>query len=348
MDKTSRNILLIFLFVLIFYLLSVLSSLLIPLVLALLLAVLFHPVVNLLHKKKVPGWLVLPIISGVTLIVIFIVVNIFIYTFKQVQSEQTYLLSQLYTKLNIFLVWFNNISGMELDTSEVLKSMKDIVDKQVVAKVAGAIAKNISSFGGSFFMFGLYFVVLLSGISEYRSYLKFVGGKKNEKGMVTRYETIRNSLSSYITIKLITSMATGLFATVICLSFGIKFAVFWGLLTFLLNFIPSIGSIIATVPPIVMGIIQFNSAGKVIFMLILLSLVQLVIGSVVEPKVMGNKLRLNTVTVIFGLVFWGYLWGISGMILSVPMLVILKLVLESTPSMHMFARVMGYPESKSV
>jgi len=82
-------------------------------------------------------------------------------------------------------------------------------------------------------------------------------------------------------------------------------------------------------------------------MIILLAL-QLTMGNFVEPKLLGNRLRLNTVTVIFGLVFWGYLWGIPGMILSVPLMVVLKLTFEYIPSTRIFARLMSYPEKKKI
>ena len=100
---------------------------------------------------------------------------------------------------------------------------------------------------------------------------------------------------------------------------------------------------LATVIPVFMAVIQFDSAGMVLGILICLGASQFVIGSVIDPMIMGNRLKLNTVTVIFGLVFWGYIWGIPGMLLSVPLMVMIRLLLERSDDFAIIARIMGNP-----
>jgi AI-2 transport protein TqsA len=97
-----------------------------------------------------------------------------------------------------------------------------------------------------------------------------------------------------------------------------------------------------------MAIIQYDTFSVPITLAVILLILQLTMGNFIEPKLLGNRLRLNTVTVIFGLVFWGYMWGIPGMILSVPLMVVLKLTLEYIPSTRVLARLMSYPEKKKV
>ena len=147
-------------------------------------------------------------------------------------------------------------------------------------------------------------------------------------------------------VKFFVSFLTGLGYFIICWAFGIKFAFFWGFLAFLLNFIPTVGSIIATIPPLLFGLIQFSSMGAVGILVVLLMAVQIVMGNVVEPKVTGSSLSLNTIVVILGLVFWGYLWGITGMILSVPLLVLTKVILSQLPDAQLLVRLMGSREEK--
>jgi predicted PurR-regulated permease PerM len=126
--------------------------------------------------------------------------------------------------------------------------------------------------------------------------------------------------------------------------FGIKFAVFWAFLAFIFSYVPNIGSTLSTILPILMAVIQLDSIESLLIFAILLVAMHFVMGNVVEPIIMGNRLRLNTLTVLFGLVFWGYIWGIPGMILSVPLLVIMKIILERYPEVSIIGRVMGYPE----
>jgi predicted PurR-regulated permease PerM len=297
----------------------------------------------LLKKIKTPKWLILPTVSIITLGVIYGLFSIILQTGSEISSQQDYLLERLDQRLASILTWINVSTGLNLEFKNILD---EALKSGWLTKAAGGIASRVGSFTGSFVMFALYYVVLLSGMSEYSSYFKHVGGE-NSEALIKDFEKIQRSIYSYMGIKTLISLGTGILATIICLIFGIKFPLFWGFLTFILNYIPSIGSIIATIPPVLMAVIQYDSFKPIIFLLILLIGVQMVMGNVVEPKIMGNKLRLNTLTVIFGLVFWGYLWGITGMMVSVPLLVLLKLIFEQIPALAIVSRIMGYPEKKN-
>ncbi len=345
MDNTVKNILLIFLLVLIFYLMSVLSSLLIPLVLAFLFAALFQPLVQKLQGIKAPKWLIMPIIIIITLGIFYGLFNIIIQTGSQIGSQQAFLLERLEIRVDGLLNWINSFSGLSLNTGNIFDEISNMISTQWISSTAGGIASSLGSFTGSFLMFSLYYIILLSGLSNFKEYIEYVGAEKKEN--FRQYaDKIQDSIFKYMMIKATVSFTTGTIVYLLCLAFGIKFAIFWGFLTFLLNFVPSVGSIIATIPPVLMAVIQFDSIQTAFFLLICLAVVQFSIGSVIEPKIMGGRLKLNTLTVIFGLVFWGYLWGIPGMILSVPMMVLLKLLFEHSPSLNIVARIMGSPEKK--
>jgi len=348
MDKTVKNILIVFLLVLSFYLLTVLSSILIPLVLAYLFASLFQPLIMLLERKKVPKWLILPAVVVLTLFILFILSQIILQTTAEMNDQQEYLLSRLTLKFNALFDWINGITEKYFKTTIDLQSLGALFGGDLFSGMAAGLARSFGSFTGSFFMFALYYVVLLSSMSEYRRFIEYVGGGNRKSELLKHYESIQRSIYTYIKIKTFVSLLTGLLAMIICLAFGIKFALFWGLVTFLLNFIPTVGSIAAVIPPLIMGIIQFDTLRMMLFLAMCLIGIQVVIGNVVEPIIMSNRLRLNTLTVIFGLVFWGFLWGIWGMLLSVPLLVIFKLILEQSEEMSFFARLMSIPpENKS-
>ncbi len=336
--KDIRNILLIIFLGFVFYMMKVLYSILIPLVLAVFAVLLAHPAASKLEKMKVPRYLVMPVISLSLLAGVFFIANIFIITFRQFSSEQEMLVSQLLNRIESIESVIPLIHDeLEFDLNEMIVGL---VDRELITSVVGTTAKNLGSFGGSFFMFSLYFVILLNGISASEMYVKKVLGEDIPTG-VEKFQNIRSSLSAYMGIKFVISALTGIFAGLLCYFFGLKFALFFGFLTFLLNFIPSIGSIIATVPPVLMGFIQFDSSWRTITLLSVLIVIQFTIGNIIEPFVMGNKMRLNTVTVLFGLVFWGFIWGIPGMIASVPMMMIMKLVCEESESLSIVARVMS-------
>jgi AI-2 transport protein TqsA len=336
--KDIRNILLIFFLGFSFYMMKVLYSILIPLVLAIFAVLLAHPAAAKLEKIKVPRYFVMPVISAILLLAVFLIANIFIATFRQFSNEQEMLMTQLLNRVESIesaIPFFEDEA--ELDLNEMIKRL---IDRDFITSLVGTTAKNLGSFGGSFFMFALYFVILLNSISASEMYVKKVLGSEIPSG-VEKFQKIRSSLSSYMGIKFVISAATGIFAGIVCYFFGLKFALFFGFLTFLLNFIPSIGSIIATIPPVLMGFIQFDSSWRTITLLIILMVIQFTIGNIIEPLVMGSKMRLNTVTVLFGLVFWGFIWGIPGMIASVPLVMIIKLICEESESLSIVARIMS-------
>jgi AI-2 transport protein TqsA len=342
-NAAIKNILIIFLIVLIFYLLSVLSSILIPLVLAFLFAILFQPLISYLSKKGVPKWLILPTVSIITLALVFLVGLIISDTATAIANEREYLGNKLVEKANSVLLWIKETFNLKFEDENITTQIENAIDTENISSAIGDIASGLGSFLGSFLFFALYYVMLLAGMSGYKKFVRYVGGQKSELAL-KEYENIQKSVSSYIWIKTVISIITGLLTFLFCIIFGIKFALFWGFIAFLLNFIPSIGSILGTILPILMGIIQLDSFQELFILATLLVAMQFTMGNVIEPIVMGSRMRLNTLTVLFGLVFWGYLWGIPGMILSVPLLVIMKLILERFPSFSFVGRLMGYPD----
>lgn len=339
MDNTIKNILIVFLLVLVFYLMSVLSYLLIPLVLAFLSAILFQPLVNALKKLKFPDWIIMPIVVVITLGIIYGLFNLILETGNEIASQKDYLFARLDYKVSGLISWINGIAGQRLDTQNITNELSNLFDSKWVSSRISVLASSIGSFTSSFFMFALYYIVLLSGLSKYESYLNYVG--TGNQTLISTYKKVQKSIFRYVIIKSLINIANGGLIYLLCLAFGIKFAIFWGFLAFLLTFIPSIGSSLAIVFPAIMGIIQYDSLQLILFSILCLAIVPFVIGNFLEPKIFGNRLSLNTLTVIFGLVFWGYLWGIAGMVLSVPLLVIIKILFEHIPSLSIVSRIMG-------
>lgn len=343
MDNTSKNVLLIFLVVLIFYLMSALSTILVPLVLAFLFASLFQPLIMFFKNRKAPGFLILPAVAIITLIVIFGIVQVVMQTIYEIQSQQEYLFARLNYKIEDLLFSLNYFTETyfqtRLDVDLILSKLKF----ESVFPIAGNLATGLGSFTGSFVMFAIYYIVLLTSLSEYKHFIYYVGGDKDGARLLANFEVIQKAIFSYLTLKTLLNIITGAMTYFICIAFGIKFAFFCAFLTFLFFYLPTIGSILAPIFPVVMGFIEFDTFEPVLFLLLCIAVMQAVMGNIVEPIVMGNRLRLNTLTVIFGIVFWGYIWGIPGMMLCVPLLVIFKLIFEQIPGLEIISRIMSEP-----
>ncbi len=142
---------------------------------------------------------------------------------------------------------------------------------------------------------------------------------------------LNESIHNYIWLKTVISLVTGALSYFVLLFIGVDSPFFWAFLIFLLNFIPTIGSLIATVFPAMMALLQTGSFTPFILVLVFVGAIQLVVGNILEPKMMGNSLNISSLVVLIALAFWGSIWGIVGMILSVPITVMLIIIFAKIP-----------------
>jgi len=167
-----------------------------------------------------------------------------------------------------------------------------------------------------------------------------VSGSKNT-GLDPFIEEIQHKISKYVVVKLLSSLITGFLVAVILKIFNVELALMFAIVTILFNFIPSIGSIIATALPIPILFLQFGVQPQVFIILFLLAAIQFIIGNIIEPKIMGENMDLHPVTVLAFLIFWGLVWGVPGMFLAVPITAILKIILSRIPTTKVVAEILA-------
>jgi predicted PurR-regulated permease PerM len=150
-------------------------------------------------------------------------------------------------------------------------------------------------------------------------------------------ESITKSVHRYILIKTVVSVLTGLLVYAVMQTFGLEFAETWALLTVFLNFIPNVGSIVATALPTLAALVQFESWTPVVLIFTFIGLIQFSVGNLIEPGLMGRSLNLSPFVIILSLTFWGAIWGIVGMFLAVPIMVMVMITCSHVPSLHPIA-----------
>jgi len=156
------------------------------------------------------------------------------------------------------------------------------------------------------------------------------------------YATIDRDVRRYLLVKSALSGIVGILFAALLWLFGVQLAMVFGLLAFLLDFIPSIGSVIATVLPIPVVIAQYpDSIWRVILIVSLLTIAQLVQGNIIQPKILGNSLHLHPIVILLAIGFWGLVWGLIGAFLAVPLTAIIRLVSLRIESLHPLARLLG-------
>ncbi len=154
-----------------------------------------------------------------------------------------------------------------------------------------------------------------------------------------RLAPIVERVQRYLILKTLISLATGVAVGLLTLFVGLDFALFWGFVAFILNFIPNVGSLLAALPALALSLIQLG-VGRTLVIASGYLVINVVLGNVVEPAVMGRGLRLSPLAIFLSLIFWGWLWGALGMILSVPLTVSLKILLENTENLAWVAALL--------
>ena len=188
----------------------------------------------------------------------------------------------------------------------------------------------VSSLFSNFFVVLIYVIFMLLEEGNMKGkLLKLFPNKDHENdGLIRIASKVNASIKTYLVSKTVVSFITGLISYFVFLTFGVDFPVLWAFLIFLLNYIPYVGSLIATVLPAVYSMFQFGDFMYVIYVFVSIQVVQLLMGSIIEPKLMGKTLNLSPLTVLLSLVIWGFLWGIVGMILSVPITAFLVIIMS--------------------
>lgn len=205
--------------------------------------------------------------------------------------------------------------------------MADMFDKVDLRALIADFAESAASLAGRIGIIVVYVIFLLL---EQQSFDKKLGALFPDGERETQVRRIlhqvQTDIQTYVWIKTLMSIATGLVSYAVLLMVGVDFAAFWGFIIFLLNYIPTIGSLLGVIFPAVLALVQFPTIGPFLVVAILLGATQFVIGNVVEPRLMGRSLNLSPLVVILSLALWGQIWGVVGMFLCVPIMVILMII----------------------
>lgn len=303
-----------------------------PLLVAWLLSYLLAPVVNFLVRRlRIPA----PLAVGFVVILLLsaawgvgLVIQLRLISFAKAFPAYEDKIHALYTYF-----------GSELDVpSAVLK------DFDWTAQIGPLLVKT-----SRFFITFISNAVLVMIFLVFMLLAKPFANDKLRAALPDRADTlidITNAISGQIGVYLgslfVISFVTGLLVWGVLEWMGIEFAFTWGLLAFLLNFIPTLGSIVASIPPVIMALVQhYPAVWPVVGVALVLLAIQMVMGNLIAPKVFGDRLNLSPVVILLFLVFWGWLWGITGALLAVPIAAAIQIALAHIPPLAPLAVLMG-------
>jgi AI-2 transport protein TqsA len=284
-------------------------------------------------KNKIPSWFknifsAIIIFSTLGLITQMMVSN-FEYLLKSIPSYQT----NLETVLN----GINDTFGIDL-----LKTITEKINTINYSAVLNSVFNSFTSFLGSALMIVFYVVFLFIEQSNFKTKLHLIFHGESYQKVVDILNETEHSITQYIGLKTLISVLTAAASYAVLLAFGVKSSLFWSFLIFVLNFIPYIGSLVAVILPFLFAMIQFGQFGSPFFMLIILVAIQNVIGNLIEPKIMGDSLNISPIVALLSLAFWGAIWGITGMLISVPVTVIMIIIMAKIPKTKSIAILLSH------
>jgi AI-2 transport protein TqsA len=214
------------------------------------------------------------------------------------------------------------------------------IEPGVVLGMAGSFVGNVIAALSSTALVLLIMVFFLLEVAGFPAKLRAALGDPGAE--LSEFTEIMGEVQRYLVIKTTMSAVTGVCVALLLTAIGVDFAVLWGLVAFLLNFIPAIGSIIAAVPALAVALVQ-PGLGPLSVLGVGLGylVINMVIGNIMEPQLTGRRLGLSPLVVFLSLVFWGWVWGSVGMLLSVPLTISVRIVLERSPNLRWIAVLLG-------
>ena len=309
------------------------SSILVPFLLSMFIAIICAPPLFWLQRKGVPNALaVLSILIGI--IVLGLLLAAFIGTSVNQFSEALPVYEKRLVEMRgAFASWVGSL-GLEIPN----QVLTEYFDPGKAMKMAANALAGLSGLLTNAFMILLTVIFILLEASGFPQKLRTALGDPEES--LGQFRSITESVNRYLAMKTLFSLATGVSVSIYLAILGVDFALLWGLVAFLLNYVPNIGSIIAAIPAILLALIQLG-VGPALLTCLGYVVVNVVFGSILEPKFMGRRLGLSTLVVFLSLVFWGWVLGPVGMVLSVPLTMIVKLALESNEDTQWIAVMLG-------
>lgn len=309
------------------------QDLVVPFLLAAFIAVLCLPLLNWLESKKIPTALniLLVILLALTAgLLLALVVGTSLHDFSRTLPSYQ---ARLDEETRAIFSWLNQ-RGVELSPQIVL----DYFDPGAAMKVAANTLSGLGAVLTDGFLILLTVIFILFEASSLPNKMRRALGDPEHS--FAQFGRVTRSVQSYLVIKTAVSLLTGFGVSLWLVFLGVDYPVLWGLLAFMLNYVPNIGSIIAAVPAVLLGFIQFGGSRALLVMLGYL-VINIVVGNVIEPRYMGKQLGLSPLVVLLSLVIWGWVLGPVGMLLSVPLTMIVKIAMEATDNWRQVAILLG-------
>jgi predicted PurR-regulated permease PerM len=309
------------------------AELIVPFLLSAFIAILCAPVINSLQRRGLPMWLAVSAVIAMVALVGAVIVAIIGSSIQGFSQQLPDYQERVQAELGKLSSWMTG-HGFSWYEGE----LKDKINPGVALGFVGKVFNGLGALLANGFLIFLTVMFLLMEGVILKDKLRVITGKSYSQ--LSHLTEFLESVNKYMALKSATSLLTGVLVGLLMWMLGVDYALLWGLLAFLLNYIPNIGSIIAAIPAVMMALV---TGGPIIAFWVIIAYlaVNTLVGNIIEPKFLGDRLGLSTLVVFLSLVFWGWVLGTTGMLLSVPLTMIIKLAMDMNPETRWIAVLLG-------
>lgn len=314
------------------------AEIVVPFLLALFIAIICSPMIKLMTERKVPLWLAITLLFGLFIALFFFLaglINSAVHEFSASIPQYKILLQER----TLYWIQFAKANNIPITISREM--IQEWLDPSLLMNFFSRLLLNFSGVVTNIFVLLLVVVFMLFEAPTAKHKLALAMSSDGEVNANENHiNRVLQGIIRYLGVKTIMSLLTGFSVWVLLEMMNVQYAVLWGTLSFLLNYVPNIGSILAGVP-IVFQALLLHSFPQALSVTVGIIAINMLVGNVLEPRMMGKTLGLSTLVVFLSLLFWGWLLGTVGMLLSVPLTMAVKIALESSPNTSRYAGLLG-------
>ncbi|WP_461599318.1 AI-2E family transporter [Winogradskyella sp.] len=337
--RTTNILLLIIVIPLIFYLLKVLSFIFIPLIFSMFIALLFLPLMRQLGRKKVPKLLSIIVVLLLVSASVYLGIELIQLSSREILATKSEFFPKAEEKLADLKIYLSDGFGIEFENEQNI--LAQLFEKENIGSTFGFLRTFLTTL-----LMTAFFVVLWLAESINVHNLLNTTILRQKHTSIKAFMKIEKDLIKFIKVKFLVSALTGLFTGLMCVFFDVSFPIFWGLFAFAINFVQMVGSFVSVILLSIFAFVELDPTGILFFFILSITLVQVVFGAILEPIFMGKSFSINIIAVLVMLMFWGFLWGIPGLIMAIPITVFIKIILEQFPSTKIIASLLSGKETK--
>ncbi len=332
--RTTNILLLVIVVPLVFYLLKILSFIFIPLIFSMFIALLFLPLMRWLGRRKVPKFISIIIVLLLVAAGLKMGIELIQLSSKQIVGSNSGFFAKAEVKMVDLKFYLLDNFGVEFEEDN--NYFAQLFEKDNLSTTLGFLNSFVTSL-----LMTVFFVVLWLAESINVQNLLNNTLLRQRHTSIKAFMKIEKDLIKFIKVKFLVSALTGIFTGLMCLFFDVSFPIFWGLFAFSINFVQMVGSFISVILLSIFAFVELEPTSTLLFFVVSITLVQVVFGAILEPIFMGKSFSINIIAVLVMLMFWGFLWGIPGLIMAIPITVFIKIILDQFPGTKIIASLLS-------